>query len=112
MEIEIKNHLHIQVLKPQTNALDASNSTQFKEIIRPRLVAGTALLLNLEEVNFMDSSGLGALVWLFREVETQFGKVKLCGVQKPVQLLLEMVRMHRVFEIEPDAQHALDGWTS
>jgi anti-sigma B factor antagonist len=112
MEIEAHNHRHIQVLKPQAQALDASNSAVFKEIVRARLSANAAILLNLENVNFMDSSGLGALVWLLREVETQHGQVKLCSVNKPVQLLLEMVRMHRVFEIEPSVEQAVAGWVA
>lgn len=112
MEIEANNHRHIQVLKPQVQALDASNSTVFKDRVRTRLAAGAAILLDLQHVNFMDSSGLGALVWLLREVETQNGQVKLCCVNKPVQFLLEMVRMHRVFEIEPSVEQAVSGWTS
>ncbi|PUE35640.1 STAS domain-containing protein [Limnohabitans sp. Jir72] len=112
MEIEVKDHRQIQVLKPVVKALDASNSTLFKDLVRPRLVAGTAILLDLEHVNFMDSSGLGVLVWLLREVETQNGQVKLCCVNKPVQLLLEMVRMHRVFEIEPSVEQAVSGWVA
>lgn len=112
MEIEAKNHRHIQVLKPHVQALDASNSTGFKDFVRPYVVASTSILLNLEHVNFIDSSGLGALVWLLREVETRNGKVKLCCVQKPVQLLLEMVRMHRVFEIESGVEQAVAGWVS
>ncbi|MGV0960716.1 MAG: STAS domain-containing protein [Limnohabitans sp.] len=112
MDIEAHKHRHIQVLKPQIQALDASNSTVFKDMVRPRLASSEAILLNLEHVHFMDSSGLGALVWLLREVETQHGQVKLCCVTKPVQLLLEMVRMHRVFEIEPSVEQAVAGWAA
>jgi anti-sigma B factor antagonist len=112
MEIEAQNHRHIQILKPRVQTLEASNSTAFKDVVRPHVVTSAAILLNLIHVNFMDSSGLGALVWLLREVETQNGQVKLCCVQKPVQLLLEMVRMRRVFEIEPDVELAVAGWAS
>lgn len=110
MEIEARNQRHIQVLTPQIHALDASNATVFKDMVRPRLSEKAAILLNLENVNFMDSSGLGALVWLLREVEIQQGHVKLCCVKRPVQLLLEMVRMHRVFEIESSIEQAVSGW--
>ena len=47
---------------------------------------------------------------MLREIEAQAGKVKLCNLQKPVVMLLEVVRMHRVFDIYNDKAEALKSW--
>ncbi len=110
--IELKQVLHENVneLTPKIKSLDASNVSTFKDLMREHVKDRTCLLLNLEHVEFLDSSGLGALIWLLREVESQAGKIKLCSLQKPVLMLLEVVRMHRVFDIYSDPQQAMTTW--
>jgi anti-sigma B factor antagonist len=110
--MELKSVLHGEVkeLIPRARSVDASNVHDFKEQMRQHLAPSQRLILNLESVDFLDSSGLGSLVWLLRETESREGRVMLCGLQKPVQLLLEVVRMHRVFDIYPDTPRALKGF--
>lgn len=110
--IDLSQVLHngINELTPIVKSLDASNVTAFKDVMRERVKDSPCLLLNLEHVEFLDSSGLGALIWLLREIESQKGTVKLFKLQKPVILLLEVVRMHRVFDIYNDKQEALRAW--
>lgn len=110
MEMKTVLHGRITELIPQLKSVDASNVNDFKEQMRAHLAPMQSLILNLESVDFLDSSGLGSLVWLLRETEMRSGRVLLCGLQKPVQLLLEVVRMHRVFDIYPDTAQALKGW--
>jgi anti-sigma B factor antagonist len=110
--IELSQVLHENVneLTPKVKSLDASNVPVFKDLLRERVKDRPSLLLNLEHVEFLDSSGLGALIWLLREIEAQAGKVKLCNLQKPVLMLLEVVRMHRVFDIYSTPQEAMKSW--
>lgn len=103
-------HEHVNELTPKVKSLDASNVPVFKDLLRERVKDRPSLLLNLEHVEFLDSSGLGALIWLLREIESQAGQVKLCSLQKPVLMLLEVVRMHRVFDIYSDPQQAMTSW--
>lgn len=110
MELKPVLHGRIKELTPQVGSLDASNIGAFKTHVRPHVQPGAHLVLNLTCLDFLDSSGLGALVWLLRETEANTGQVRLCCLQKPVQLLLEVVRMHRVFDIYPDADQAIKGW--
>jgi anti-anti-sigma factor len=61
--------------------------------------------IDLSQVNFMDGVGLGALASLYEAVNHQAGKempvMRLLHPQPPVQQLLELARMHDVFEIVP-----------
>jgi anti-sigma B factor antagonist len=111
MELTTFLHGDIKELTLQASSIDASNAGHFKDAVRQHLEPGVHLLLNLKQLEFLDSSGLGALVWLLREIEARSGGVRLCGLQKQVQVLLELVRMHRVFEIYPDTDQAITGWT-
>ena len=110
--IELSQVLHdgINELTPRTKSLDASNVAVFKDMLRDRIKDSPCLLMNLEHVEFLDSSGLGALIWMLREIEAQAGKVKLCNLQKPVVMLLEVVRMHRVFDIYSNKSEAIKSW--
>ena len=55
--------------------------------------------MDMAKVDFLDSSGLGALIALLKRVAERGGDLKLCGIQKKVRLAFEITRAHRVFEI-------------
>jgi anti-sigma B factor antagonist len=89
----------VVVAKVPGKALDASNSRDFKSATAPLLIHKVKLVLDLEGIDFIDSTGLGALVSCLREAHAHEGEIKLCGLTKRVRALFELVRMHRVFEI-------------
>jgi anti-sigma B factor antagonist len=57
------------------------------------------ILLNLGEVSYMDSSGIGELVAGFTTVTNQGGALKLLGLTKRVQDLLQITKLNTVFEV-------------
>ncbi|GAB4210574.1 MAG: STAS domain-containing protein [Synechococcales cyanobacterium] len=54
------------------------------------------LLLDLQQVTFMDSSGLGTLISILRQCRSQNGNVCLCRVPEVVQIVLDLTSMDRV----------------
>ncbi len=68
------------------------------------------ILLNLHEVGYVDSSGMGELVRSCTTVRNQGGRMKLVNLSKRVHDLLHMTRLHSVFEIEPDEASALQSF--
>ena len=79
--------------------LDASNAKTFRKEVAPLLEGRTQVLFDLSKVDFMDSSGLGAVLSCLRTVSGASGQLCLCSMTKPVRSLFELVRMHRVFDI-------------
>ena len=79
--------------------LDASNASDFKRDIAPTLDAYPRLVLDLSRLRFVDSSGLGAFISCLRKLNASGGDLKLCRLSPPVRAVLELVRMHRVFDI-------------
>jgi len=102
------------ILIGEVNAksLDASNAKAFKEAIRPLLTQGARIVLDLSRIEFIDSSGLGALVSCLRQAHADGGEIKLSGLSKPARALFELVRMHRVFEVFNSSEEAVTSYIS
>ncbi|MEH1936536.1 MAG: STAS domain-containing protein [Nostoc sp.] len=60
------------------------------------------LLLDLKEVKFIDSSGLGALVSAMQMVRTANGKLFVCSISDQVKMLFELTKMDRIFQTFAD----------
>jgi anti-sigma B factor antagonist len=74
-------------------------SSTIREMVRDLLGKGQKkILLNLADVNYVDSSGLGELVSAFTTVKNQGGELKLLGVNKKIRDLLQITRLYTVFE--------------
>ena len=57
------------------------------------------VLLDLQDITFMNSAGLGTLLAALKAARKIGGKISLCSVNEQVQLLLRMTKMERIFEI-------------
>jgi anti-sigma B factor antagonist len=87
--------------------LDAGNVQQFKAQIAPVLEACQNVIIDMGALNFVDSSGLGALLSSLRTMNNKNGQLKLFAMAKPVQALFELVRMQRIFAIYNTREEAL-----
>jgi anti-sigma B factor antagonist len=68
------------------------------------------LLVDLKEVRFIDSSGLGVLVSGYKNASTHQGSIKLCNLQTQVKSMFELTRLHRVFDIYQTIDEALESY--
>ncbi len=90
--------------------LDAHNSGDLKVEMNRLFDEGSInLIIDLKEVRFIDSSGLGVLVSGFKNASTRQGSIKLSGLQTQVKSMFELTRLHRVFDIFSTADDALEG---
>ena len=72
--------------------------------------AGDRLVLDLAAVNFIDSTALSLLVATLKRCRAVGGDLRLCGLQKPVQVIFRLTRMDAAFAIFDTAPQALAGW--
>lgn len=86
--------------------LDISSSDAFKIAMAPILASDRKVVLDLGDVEFMDSSALGSFLTCLRQLNAAGGDMKLCRMRKTIRNLFELVRMHRVFEILDTADEA------
>ena len=86
-------------------------SAAVRDVVRDLLAKGRKkILLNLADVDYIDSAGLGSLVSSFTSVRNDDGELKLVYLTKKVQDLLQMTRLYTVFEIFDDEEAALKSF--
>lgn len=62
-------------------------------------VSANNVVVNLAAVNFIDSSALAALAGGMKRCRQRGGDLRLCALQQPVQIIFELTRMQRAFQI-------------
>ncbi len=68
------------------------------------------ILLNLGDVNYIDSSGIGELVSAFTSVRNQGGELKLLNLTKKVHDLLQITKLYTVFDVKDDEASAIKSF--
>src|ERR1700736_6639683 len=83
-------------------------TSKLRDIINTMLESGKKrILLNMSEVYYLDSSGLGELVAAHNTVTRQGGKLKLMKLTRRVQDVVQLTRVYRIFEIFQDEDTAV-----
>ena len=78
-------------------------STAFRDLIKDLTGKGNKkILLNLGEVSYIDSSGIGELVSAFTTVSNAGGELKLLNLNKRVKDLLQITKLYTVFQVHDD----------
>ncbi|HIC92869.1 MAG TPA: anti-sigma factor antagonist [Anaerolineae bacterium] len=91
----------------EEGGLEASNVMDFRESVMELLKEGDKVVLDLGRVNFVDSSGLGAIVALGRSLSRGGGELRLASVTPHVRTVFELTRLHRAFEIYDTVEEAV-----
>ena len=68
------------------------------------------ILLNLGDVSYIDSSGIGELVSAFTSVRNQGGELKLLHLTKKVHDLLQITKLYTVFDVKDDEAGAISAF--
>lgn len=84
-------------------------SFDFKEDVKSRIndLHIYQVMVNLEGVTFMDSSGLGMLISLYKEVNEKQGKIVFFNVQDYIMKLLKLVNLDKIFLLAASRDEAL-----
>ena len=86
-------------------------SVVLRETVKDLLTKGQKkILLNLGDVTYIDSSGIGELVSAFTSVRNQGGELKLLNLTKKVHDLLQITKLYTVFDIKDDETAAIQSF--
>ena len=87
-------------------------SVVLRDTVRDLLSKGNKkILLNLGEVNYIDSSGIGELVSAFTTVRNQGGDLTLLNLTKKVHDLLQITKLYTVFDVKDDEAKAVKSFS-
>lgn len=85
--------------------LDSTQAGAFRQEVSDRVRDGAKyILVDFQDVTFMDSSGLGALVLALKTARSAGAKMYVCSINDQVKMLFELTSMDRVFELYPDQE--------
>ena len=97
----------ILVVRVEEKRVDASRAPHFKDEITRRIEAGhTRLILDLSGVDFVDSSGLGAIVACLKRLGPR-GDLAIAGAKGAVSRLFTLTRMDKVFPLHDTVDAAV-----
>jgi len=83
-------------------------SSALRDSLRELIAQGDKkILLNLSDVSYIDSSGIGELVSGFTSVANAGGTLKLLGLTKRVKDLLQITKLYTVFDVHEEEAHAV-----
>jgi anti-sigma B factor antagonist len=83
-------------------------SVLLRDMVRDMVTKGQRkILLNLGDVTYIDSSGIGELVSAFTTVRNQGGELKLLNLTKKVHDLLQITKLYTVFDVKDDEATAV-----
>ena len=87
-------------------------SVVLRDTVRDLLSKGNKkIVLNLQDVNYIDSSGIGELVSAYTSVKNSGGELKLLNLTKKVHDLLQITKLYTVFDIKDDEASAIAAFT-
>ncbi len=90
-----------------TVRLDLSTVPVFKELITGAIGEAENVSLDLSNVAFVDSSGLGAILSCVRDLTASGGDLKICSVQQRVMVMFDLVRLPKIIGIYTDVDTAI-----
>ena len=83
-------------------------SVAVRDVINDLMGKGNKkILLNLVDVNYIDSSGIGVLVSGFSTVRSQGGELKLVNLSKRIRDLLQITKLYTLFDVKDDEAAAV-----
>lgn len=110
MQVEDRKEGNVLVVKVLDKRLDAHVANDFINKMSGYISSGNSLfVLNVSEIDFIDSSGLGAIVTVLKRLGGK-GDLVICGARDAVMRMFKLTRMNKVFDMfesEKDAINAL-----
>jgi anti-sigma B factor antagonist len=107
MEFSTRTEDRLRIVSVQDSRIDAAVAIEFKDAMRAQTDDGPDLVvLDLSQVDFIDSSGLGAIVAAMKHMGTG-RKLALAGLTPTVQRVFQLTRMDSVFSVFPTLDGAL-----
>src|SRR5437660_12925151 len=86
-------------------------SVTLRDAVHDALSKGSKrILLNLGEISYIDSSGIGELVSAFTSVKNQGGDLKLLKLTRKVHDLLQITKLYTVFDVKDDEASAISSF--
>lgn len=103
LKIETREVAHVSILDVKGRIVLGEEIGELRDAVRGLITEGKKkIILNLGEVDYIDSSGVGELVGCFTTVRNAGGELKLLNLSQKVHDVLHVTKLYTVFDIRED----------
>lgn len=106
MEIKSYEHADVTVIDI-SGRLDAEHAEGLKAEFRKLAQPEPKVVFNLKGLEYLDSTGLGAIVYCLKNCNERGGKLKLANLGEKPRMIFEITRAYRIFDIYDDLDLAI-----
>lgn len=106
IETRFEDREGVLVITPMARRLDAEVAPEFRKKVGDQSAGRSLVVLSLESVTFMDSSGLAGLISIVKRLAPG-GQLRLAAAAPPIRQLLKLTRLETLFPVYDDVQSAL-----
>ncbi|GAF12094.1 anti-sigma F factor antagonist [Bacillus sp. JCM 19046] len=106
MELEQRGHVLLIRLEGE---LDHHAAKELRARVEALIAHTTHIVLNLEKLSFMDSSGLGVILGRYKQVKANGGEMIVCAISPSVERLFEMSGLFKIIRFEENESFALQN---
>jgi len=107
MEYRLEEHDGITVVIIQQATLEVITCQGFKQKMEDIIMDNSKLILDLSNIKFIDSAGIGVFLSCHRTITDKGGKIKLCNLTKHVYWLFEQMHMNQILDIYNTVDEAI-----
>lgn len=111
MKIDEEKCGDVLVLHVRDRQISSHEAPEMKTALLGALLGDSdKILLDLTDVEYMDSTGLGSLLFGIRQAEQRSKDLRFSGIQSKVSYLVHLARLEQVIEWYPTVEEALEGF--
>jgi len=111
MTIQLRELRGVAILDMSGRITLGDGSVALRETVREQIASGKqAIIINLGDVSYMDSAGLGELISAFTTAKNRGATLKLLNLTKRIRNLMEITKLYTVFDIYDDEDAAIDSF--
>lgn len=107
--IQTEQQDDLMIVTFDADRLDAFNYTGFKAKAKELIADERKILLDISNLVFIDSSGLGAILSLLRDLRKVKGELRICCPRPAIEILFELVRVQKIVDVYASRQEAIDA---
>jgi anti-sigma B factor antagonist len=110
LKLSVRNLDGITVVDAAGRIIFGDESASLRETVKKLIPENKRIVLNLADVTYIDSGGLGTLVALYTTARSAGGTIKLASLTKRVGDLLQVTKLLTVFDVFDEEKQALDSF--
>jgi anti-sigma B factor antagonist len=92
------------------NKLNVTVSQKIKIEVTKLVTPHSKMVINLEGINYIDSTGFGMMLSILRTCKNNHGELKLCNIAPEVMELIKLLQLQTVFDIKGSVDEAVESF--